>query len=531
MKKFAISYLRFSSSKQGKGASQARQLQATEDYCKNHGLTLVEQLEDKALSGWKGANLDDAAALGKLLKLVELGKIAKGTTLIVENLDRITRTQLTKAVNIITGILLNGIDIVTTMDGRRYTKDSDTTDIIIAVTILMRGNEESETKSKRVKDAWVKKRAAINRGEFVKMTQHPNWLTVENGAYVAKKEAAKTIQKIFELYASGKGSHVIAKQLIKEGAKTYSRRGEKFTFSSVERLLKSEAVIGTCDVVDPPKKNYWPPVISEKLWYQVQALRQQNNHYKGTRNDSQKVNFLSGLALCAKCEPKWEKNPDKLKRPTMVRYSCTGTNSQRYHYLTCCNAKYGEHSLDLAPYDAIQKSFISGMNFNGFLEPLLKSKSDSRIVDNTPELEGKLIELNKAIARVVRAVETTDNPESIERLGELQKERKALQADIEAETIKVKGATNGNAAFYELIKNLDKKINDNAFRMSLRDFLRGVISKVVIGRDENKCPFYKVHFKKSKDVVTVELSDPRKAEKSYRVGLNDTWQMGATEFA
>src|SRR5262245_7240578 len=102
MQKLAVSYLRFSSSKQSKGASYERQIQATEDYCKEHCLTLVDHFEDKALSGWKGANLDDTAALGKFLKLVESGKIAKGTTLIVENLDRITRTQLTKAVNIIT---------------------------------------------------------------------------------------------------------------------------------------------------------------------------------------------------------------------------------------------------------------------------------------------------------------------------------------------------------------------------------------------------------------------------------------------
>jgi hypothetical protein len=115
---------------------------------------------------------------------------------------------------------------------------------------------------------------------------------------------------------------------------------------------------------------------------------------------------------------------------------------------SCSNAKYGEHSLNLAPYEAIQESFVAGLQYNGFLEPFLKAKTDTTIEDKTPELEGKLIELNKSIARLVKAVEVTDNPESIERLGELQAKRKALQADIEAETIRVKGASNGNAAYY-----------------------------------------------------------------------------------
>jgi DNA invertase Pin-like site-specific DNA recombinase len=55
MKNRAISYLRFSSAKQRKGASYARQIEATENYCRDNGLTLIDQLEDKAMSGWKGA--------------------------------------------------------------------------------------------------------------------------------------------------------------------------------------------------------------------------------------------------------------------------------------------------------------------------------------------------------------------------------------------------------------------------------------------------------------------------------------------
>ncbi len=522
--RIAISYLRFSSAKQSKGVSKSRQIDDTEAYCRDHGLTLIDRLEDLGVSGWTGANLDDTAALGGFLKMAQDGQIAKGTTLIIENLDRLSRGMIMKAVNVLTGILLLDIDVVTTMDGKRYVKDSPVGDLIVAVTILSRGNEESLTKSKRIKDAWVRKRAAINRGEFVKMTQHPNWLEVKNGAYVVKPQAAKAIQTIFELYDSGKGSHVIAKELNAKGVHTYSRRGEKFTFSSIERLLKSEAVIGTCDVVEPAKKGYWPSVITEKLWYEVQAKRQQNNHFKGTRNDVQKINFLGGLAVCAKCDAKG-------KESSMVRYSCTGKNDQRYHYLTCSKAKYGEHPLDLAPYQAIQDSFITGMNFNGFLEPFLKAKTDTTIQDRTPELEGKMVELNKSIARVARGIETTDNPELVERLGELQTERRAMQDAIDAEVIRVKGATNSNANYFALVKSLDKKIEDNNFRMSLRDFLRGVIDKVVIGRDENRHPFYSVHFKGSKDVVEVALSDPRKAEKSYRVGINGEWQMGVTEFA
>ncbi len=140
-----------------------------------------------------------------------------------------------------------------------------------------------------------------------------------------------------------------------------------------------------------------------------------------------------------------------------------------------------------------------------------------------------MIEVNQRIARVNSAIEKTDNPELITRLDELQTIRKALQAEIEAEKVKVNGATDTNAAYYELLKNLDKKIQDNDFRLALRNFLRNMIAQIIIGRDENRKPFYSVHFKNSKDVVTVELGHMAGAEKSYRISLNGVWQIGKAQ--
>src|SRR5205807_662038 len=118
----------------------------------------------------------------------------------------------------------------------------------------------------------------------------------------------------------------------------------------------------------------------------------------------QKINFLGGLAKCSKCGA------------NMVRYSCTGKNGKRYHYLTCSAAKYGEHSLDLAPYEAIQESLVRGINFNGFLEPFLRAKTDTVAQDNTPELQGRLIEKDKTIGRLADAITKSDIPELVERL-------------------------------------------------------------------------------------------------------------------
>jgi len=469
MNNSAISYLRFSSSKQRKGASYDRQIEATEKFCAQNNLVLIDKIEDKGISGWNEDNLEETAALGKLLKLIESGAIKKGTTLIVENLDRITRANLTKAIHLVTGILQSGIDIVTTMDGKRYQKDASTTDLMIAIIYLTRGNDESETKSKRVRQAWQKKRQLINDGKFVKLTQHPNWLTFEDGKYIIKNEAAKTIQRIFQMYLSGLGGHVIAKQLIKDSEKPYTRRAKSFTFSSIERVLKNEAVIGTCFAVKPPKKNYWPKIITEEVWYKVQALRMQNNHYKGTRNDVNKINFVSGLAHCARCGGK------------MVRYSCK-TKGKKYHYLTCSKAKYGEHSLDLVSYKDFEFILITGLKSNGFLDRIAKSQTKPDEPDRTLELQGRLSEVKTRLTWTINQMVETMNDLLKPKAISLDEERIELEKQIEKEKIRVNSQNNKLQQAIEFLEKIDSKLDENQFRMQLRDFLRTIVERIDIGK-------------------------------------------------
>lgn len=495
MNNTAISYLRFSSSKQKKGASYDRQLEATENYCAQNNLILIDKIEDKGISGWNEDNLEETAALGKLIKLIDLGKIKKGTTLIVENLDRITRANLTKAVNLITTILLSGVDIVTTMDGKRYCQASDQVDIMFAIFYLTRGNEESETKSKRVKQAWVKKRQLINEGKFVKLTQHPNWLKIENNQYVENEEATKLVRRIFEMYTSGIGGNSIANQLNKEQAKPFSRTGMKFTFSSIERLLKSPAVIGRCEVVSPPKENYYPKIISDTTWYQAQSMREKNNHYKGTRNDSDKINFLGGLVFCQECGN------------SLVRYSC-GIKNQRYHYLVCSSAKYGNHKMVLFNYKKIQETFIMAIFKCNFFNTFLDSKRHTIDNGNIEALNGKLIEIQRKINNVCDAIEDTNSKDLKSRLNDRILEKAEIENQIIAQT-KLLSDHEFNFSTRELLlKTVLQDIDDNAFRIRLRSFLRSIIESILIWKDDYlKGIVAYVKFKNSSDKVTIMFKD------------------------
>jgi len=198
----AISYLRFSTAKQQYGDSIRRQIEATKKYCELNNLSLDSQLEDLGVSGWSGKNLDDTAALGGFVRLIEMGKIPKGTCLICECLDRLTRGKILDAVSLFTQILKGGVDIVTTMDNKRYSYKSvsdNPMELMISITYLTRGNNESEVKSFRGKEAWLRKFQAIKENKYVKM-RHPEWLTKTSNGFELSEKNKQLINDIFQHY-------------------------------------------------------------------------------------------------------------------------------------------------------------------------------------------------------------------------------------------------------------------------------------------------------------------------------------------
>src|SRR5690606_2495179 len=92
---------------------------------------------------------------GKLSEFIkQIGKkVPKGSWLVIENLDRISRDDALSALDIFKSILSKDITIVTGMDERVYTyQDLKTNmiDLILSVMQFTRAHDESVTKKNRV---------------------------------------------------------------------------------------------------------------------------------------------------------------------------------------------------------------------------------------------------------------------------------------------------------------------------------------------------------------------------------------------
>src|SRR5262249_6607922 len=111
----AFSYIRFSSPDQQKGDSLRRQLEGTAAWCEKNGVALDTSLtlRDLGASAFRGAHRrDDRHSLAQFLKAVNQGRVPKGSYLVIENLDRLSREEERTALRLWLDILDAGVNIV-----------------------------------------------------------------------------------------------------------------------------------------------------------------------------------------------------------------------------------------------------------------------------------------------------------------------------------------------------------------------------------------------------------------------------------
>lgn len=273
----AYSYRRFSSKAQAQGDSIRRQIELAEKYCLKHSLRLSgKTFEDLGVSAWNGSNSAEDAGLGQFLQACENGVVESDAVLLVENLDRLSRERIKKAMRQLMDIT-DYVDVITLVDGRRYTKDMDITDFIIAGATMQRANEESEIKSKRVSAAWEAKRRDPKGSK--KTRKCPTWLDVtEDSMSFVLNDRVEIVQKAFELSSQGLGNLKVANQLNSFGFKT--DRNKDWSPSSISHLLRNRMVLGE---YQPKKKqdgqlvkvgsvigDYYPRVIDIDVFNKVQ---------------------------------------------------------------------------------------------------------------------------------------------------------------------------------------------------------------------------------------------------------------------
>lgn len=430
--KIAYSYVRYSSKRQEFGDSFRRQTQQTKNFCEQYGYTLANQFEDLGVSGFK----DDQEALQAFIKDCESGKVKKGSLLIVESLDRLSRQHTKIALRQMLQILEH-VDIYSHHENKYYRSESDNSDnqmidLMMSIMIMSRAHNESFEKQKRLKEAWDETRNNAEKGIKKAKGSLPHWLALSDDAthFIVKEDRTNIIFTIFELSASGMGSTQIIKFLNKNIDKypSPSPKTKLWVRSTVKRILSDKRLLGEhqffkTDPTNVKKKipagdvilDYFPQVIEEKLFYEVQSGIRSRKIKAGRVSETHFPNVFRHILKCGSCGAsmsyvnKGLMNA-KVRKPTK--------------YLACSVAKKSDECSQTKHfrYDPIEHMMIHLASENGFM-PKVESNVDltvryEKLLD-TYEKEQKQLEMllsrDLSSTIILDKIEALDN--SVKRLS------------------------------------------------------------------------------------------------------------------
>lgn len=504
MQNKAYSYIRFSSKIQAKGDSLRRQIEGAKKWAESKGVELdTSSYKDLGVSAFGNSEREGLQAF---LTAIESGKVQRGDYLIVESLDRLSRNpDILEAVELFLSIIRKGVILVTLSDGFIYDqKDLDVTKLIISLTILARGSNESKVKSDRLLASWQNKRDKMHSTPMTSIC--PGWLKLsdDKSHYIVIEERAKLLIKIFEMSRDGIGKHSIARFLNESNTPPWStkkRITKGWHESYIQKLLTNRAVIGchsptvkgndgervTLDEVE----NYYPPVVPEDLFYSVQRTRSKRS---GGRKGENYVNILQGICVCADCKGKMRlinKGGKNLKK--------IGKLGARYYQ--CSNAVRG---IDCDQKGKLYHSVVES-SFLKFVEEVNWSELSSKGKDTLNQLRSEVdkaeFELQKVqnkLNAIEEAMVEEDDVVTLAKVARtLEQKARVIKSHLDNKSQELStelyNLESKNAGIKGL-NNLPNLISAQE-RAKASDLIKSCIDSIVMHVEGKPRPYYRVNLK------------------------------------
>ncbi len=507
--KYAISYIRYSTKNQKKGSSEERQITRSKEYMRTNNLVALNKTIylDEGKSGYSQENLSDGH-LGRFLNEIQENKIPKGTTLIIESMDRLSRAKTTTVIQIILNIVEAGIKIVILdkyemVIDKKLLDSQDSTFVWGMLTAeINRAFGESKRKSELISKARELERQKARNGEGLISGVLPAWLSKnKEGIIFEVKERADVVRLIYTMYLDGKGAYTITKYLQKNvtehppfGCRKNTRIWHK---SYINKLLNNHAVYGRCiphtydnnekkRIGLQPIEDYYPAIISKEEFDKVQYIKAKKSIIEGeTENEKTSrleyrgrtgrvSNLLSGIIYCGICGIKMEMS----NKGYGDNIYCRGG----------CNYKLNYGAYNGRPhFEEVLLKYLRNVDYNEVLGANNDNKKQmlKKEIDN---LKSILYNKNKEQKNIANHLITynhlTEQMNAIAKKNEseITKTKKKLET-LEAELIHISEQDINNIT--DDLKILYQKLYDNhketdviEIRRKLRDSILSVVDRV-----------------------------------------------------
>lgn len=502
----AYAYVRMSTLEQARGDSERRQLAQIERFLTENNAELIEPVFLDRLSSFNGKNVKKGA-IKDFLERVKRNEIEKGSILIIESFDRISRQGGYIAHSVILDIIKHGVDIATLSPVKKYSINSENQFIegIEIQTLLYRAYDESKTKSNRITEQHKQRRENAKNGKIA-YGSLPFWIEKTDEGLKIKEEEAKDVKlclsllKTFGMYA------VTAKMNILKTSQ------KKFTKETVSHLLNRPAVCGDLqtnkieyDESGNQKRvkheiihDYYPALISrsefEELRTEIQSRKKPAVNTSAGRTSGFK-NIFRNVMRCFACDAPMRLSHMKWVGGEKKYLVCTASESNQ-----CRDAGRKWYN-----YNDVENAFFSNFNLNILKANLLKEKSSNSNLKILENAQSEYLKIEEQKENIIKAIEMgTVNKALVKRLNELEQQTENLNEKIDelkallALDTAQKHLNDFNHA------ELDEALKDENKRAIINKILKGEAISICIS-DFNKSFNFTIHIV-SGDELDLEIS-------------------------
>jgi DNA invertase Pin-like site-specific DNA recombinase len=486
----AYAYLRVSTASQQSGHGLVRQKQD----CQRTAATLGLQLDDADImvdmaSAYTGQNLA-AGKLGKFIDDVEAGQIPNDVTLIVESVDRLSRQGIKDSLPLLFKLHKLGLRLYVIEQSQFF--DADLLSTIVAAVNLERAQNESKLKSVRMQAVWA---AKANSCAAPITAKSPSWVELlpDRSGFRLIPEKAAVVRRAYELALKGLGTDKIISTFRDEGILSFSGSAT-WPRSSMNRLLTNSQVIGHFEPHrkvdgkrisrDVTHEAYYPVVVSEGVFYKVQAGRRRRRQVSQGRPSRNGGNLFTGIVKCGACG-----NP--------MHYKSYGSGPRGYAYLRC-SAHVNGSCFASTPvrYDEFEADFIQQFETPSWTTFLAADDDPfelGRLERDVDALKLRLVHLENGLDRINRMLmdgSVVDDAVAplIRKNHEDRQKLKAQIADKQAELASASATASVTTSSATELAELAKRLlvsepNSAEFRRQVRQRLIETVKSIMIFTD------------------------------------------------
>ena len=479
--KTAVIYARYSSDKQTEQSIEG-QLYDCYNYAKQHGITIIHEYIDRAMTGKN----DDRPSFQQML--------ADSTRreweyVLVWKLDRFARNTIDSAVNR-QMLSKNGVKILSVMES--FGDDASgqmMTHIIEAI------NEyySADLREKTIRGMRQSALKAQSTGHI------PLGYKVVDKKLAIDEDTRIIPETVFSMYAAGERLTDIAEHLNSRGYRT--AKGKKFTTKSFYAMLSNEKYIGVYQYNDIRIEGGVPQMIPNDVFEAVRE-KLKVNRKRAAKNAAKADYYLSGKLFCGYCgEPMSGLSGTSSSGSKHYYYRCNGVQKKS----GCTKRNENKDRIEDEVCRAAWGVFRS-MDKNQLAE-LIHEKylKEASTETSTEALEKQLADVTKQAENVVNAIANTGGNQILfDKVKQLQEQKEQVESQL-----RIASAIKGNVPSFEQIVKLiedvlEMDINTLEGKKAIADIM---ISKIYL-YDDKLTVVFKDPEGKSQDIPLSALENP-----------------------